>query len=98
LPQYIGKNVCIVGYLITVKHAITSRGEKMHFGTFIDIEGKWIDTVHFPPSVRAFPFSGPGCYLLHGKVTQEYDFISVEINEMKRLPVIDREKLIVEQV
>lgn len=93
LPQYINKNVNIVGYLITVKHAITSKGERMHFGTFIDIEGRWIDTVHFPPSAREFPFTGPGCYLLSGKVTEEYDFLSIEVNEMKRLPVIDREKL-----
>lgn len=93
LPQYINKHVNIVGYLITVKHAITSKGERMHFGTFIDIEGRWIDTVHFPPSARQFPFTGPGCYLLSGKVTEEYDFLSIEVNEMKRLPVIDREKL-----
>ena len=93
LPQYINKNVNIIGYLVTVKHAITSKGERMHFGTFIDIEGRWIDTVHFPPSARQFPFTGPGCYLLSGKVTEEYDFLSIEVNEMKRLPVIDREKL-----
>ncbi|MBK9284562.1 MAG: DNA polymerase III subunit alpha [Sphingobacteriaceae bacterium] len=94
LPSYIGKTINITGYLITIKHAITSKGDRMHFGTFIDIEGRWIDTVHFPPSAKQFPFTGPGCYLLKGKVSSEYDFISLEVDEMKRLAVIDREKLI----
>ena len=65
----------------------------MYFGTFIDTEGAWIDTVHFPPSARAYPFIGPGCYELKGKVVEEYDFISIEVNAMKRLSVIDRERM-----
>lgn len=87
------QTVSIAGYLINIKRTSTSNGEQMYFGTFLDIEGRWIDTVHFPPSARQFPFSGPGCYLLTGKVTEEYDFVSIEISEMKRLPVIDREKI-----
>jgi len=92
LPGYIGKTVDLTGYLITTKPTATSKGEKMYFGTFIDIEGNWIDTVHFPPSAKQFPFNGPGCYRLSGKVTNEFDFITIEVSAMKRLPMIDMEK------
>ena len=95
LKKYIRKNVSIVGYLITVKPTRTSKGEQMYFGTFIDKDGYWIDTVHFPPSAKQYPFMGPGCYLLKGKVVEEYDFISMEVASMKRLPMVDREKAVV---
>lgn len=94
LKKYIRKNVSIVGYLITVKPTRTSKGEQMYFGTFIDKDGYWIDTVHFPPSAKQYPFMGPGCYLLKGKVVEEYDFISMEVASMKRLPMVDREKAV----
>ncbi len=94
LKKYVGKTITIVGYLVTVKNTSTSKGDRMYFGTFTDTEGHWIDTVHFPDSAKQFPFTGPGCYLLGGKVVEEYDFTSIEVNYMKRLPVIDREQLI----
>ena len=93
LKHYLNKTVVIVGYMITVKHTSTSKGEHMYFGTFIDIKGQWIDTVHFPPSARQYPFTGPGCYELRGKVTEEFNFRTIEIDYMKRLPVIDRERM-----
>lgn len=93
LLLYVGKTVTIVGYLVNIKNTYTTQGERMHFGTFTDIEGKWIDTVHFPPSAKQYPFSGPGCYLLTGKVTEEFDFTTIEVSFMKHLPVIDREKM-----
>jgi DNA polymerase-3 subunit alpha len=45
----VGKEVTAVGYLVTVKPTYTSKKEKMYFGTFIDVNGDWLDTVHFPP-------------------------------------------------
>ncbi|HPI54401.1 MAG TPA: DNA polymerase III subunit alpha [Chitinophagaceae bacterium] len=91
LVNYLYQEVCIVGYMITVKTTRTSKGDLMHFGTFIDTAGDWIDTVHFPPSAKQYPFMGPGCYQLEGKVVSEYDFISIEVARMQRLPMIDRE-------
>lgn len=89
LHLYIGKTVEIVGYLVNIKTTFTSKGERMYFGTFLDIEGKWIDTVHFPSSAQAYSFKGTGCYKLIGKVTEEFDFTSIEINEMHRLAVVN---------
>lgn len=91
LKERINKTITITGYLVHVKTTYTSKNERMAFGTFIDIDGQWIDTVHFPPSLKSNPFSGPGCYTITGKVIDEYDFISIEVENLKRLAVIDRE-------
>lgn len=93
LSTRVGKEVTAVGYLVTVKPTYTAKKEKMYFGTFIDVNGDWLDTVHFPPSAKAFPFTGPGCYVLKGKVVEEYDFVCLEVNFMKRLAVADRERM-----
>ncbi|MCX6352588.1 MAG: DNA polymerase III subunit alpha [Bacteroidetes bacterium] len=91
LKKHLNKKVTIVGYLVTTKNTQTSKGERMHFGTFIDTEGDWIDTVHFPDSAKQYPFIGPGCYVLRGKVVEEYDFTTIEVEHMKRLDTVDRE-------
>lgn len=91
ISSSIDKTVSIVGYLVNIKNTYTGKGEKMHFGTFIDKQGQWIDTVHFPPSLKQYPFTGNGCYLIKGKVVNEYDFISIDVSELTRLPVVDRE-------
>jgi len=57
----------------------------MYFGTWLDLEGQWLDTVHFPNVNRANPFTGPGCYLIRGKVVEEYGFYSIETHSLKRL-------------
>ncbi len=85
-PFYINQNVSLVGYLVHIKNTQTKDGRNMHFGTFIDLHGEWIDTVIFPPVAEQNPFSGPGCYLLHGKVVEEFGFCCLEIIWQKRLP------------
>jgi DNA polymerase-3 subunit alpha len=87
LKLHKNKVIETAGYMISVKYVRTVKGERMYFGTFIDREGLWLDTVHFPPSAKAFPFSGPGTYYLKGKVVEEYDFLSIEVIEMKRLAI-----------
>jgi DNA polymerase-3 subunit alpha len=85
LNSIVGKNVEIVGYLVHRKPTRTSNGKIMYFGTWLDMEGEWLDTVHFPDAGNRNPFTGPGCYLIHGKVVEEYGFYSIETNWMKRL-------------
>lgn len=91
MAQSINKSVSIVGYLVNIKSTRTSKGDRMYFGTFVDLEGHWIDTVHFPPSAKQYPFTGSGSYLITGKVVNEYDFMSIEVSELKRLALVDRE-------
>lgn len=93
LQQHINKEVSIVGYLVNTKSTQTSKGQRMYFGTFVDVEGNWIDTVHFPDSARHHPFTGQGCYEIRGRVTVEYDFLSIEVTYLKRLPLVDRETM-----
>ena len=75
----------IVGLLITRKPTRTKSGETMSFGTWLDLQGQWLDNVHFPPSLKKYPFQGPGCYHLRGRVTEEYGFFTLEVEWMKRL-------------
>lgn len=89
LPNYIGKVVSIKGYLITTKNTSTSNGKQMHFGTFLDYEGYFIDTVHFPPVASKFPFRGKGVYSITGKVLEEFDCINIEVLSMYKCAVIE---------
>lgn len=91
LPHFTDRHVSIVGYLVTLKNTYTSKGERMYFGTFLDMDGCWIDTVHFAESTRKFPFRGKGCYLIKGKVLNEFDHISIDVTYTERLPYLDRE-------
>ena len=93
VQEKLNQEITIIGYLAAIKSTRTVQGNKMYFGTFIDREGEWIDTVHFPPSAAAFPFRGQGCYSLRGKVVLEFDFIYIEVKEMKRLETINQENL-----
>lgn len=85
LPQMLNRYVSITGFLITRKPTRSNKGETMYFGTWLDREGQWIDTVHFPPSARQYPFRGPGCYRIEGKVVEEYGFFTLEVSRMFRL-------------
>ncbi len=88
LPQLIGKTVHLVAYLVCVKDTRTLKGEHMQFGTFIDREGAYVDSVHFPQIVTRFPFRGRGIYELIGRVTEEFDCYTLEVTAMERLPII----------
>ncbi len=85
MKHHLGKAVQLVGYLVTVKHTYTVAGEVMNFGTFIDRDGDWIDTVHFPTTVKKYPLKGRAIYLLEGKVTVEFDFYTVEVTKCERM-------------
>ena len=64
----------------------------MTFGTFIDREGHWIDTVQFPETDKRHPFRGPGCYRIKGKVVSEFGFVSIETSELYRIETINIEE------
>lgn len=88
LPQNIGKWVRTIGYLVTVKETRTARGERMCFGCFIDSDGHWLDSIHFPPALRRQDFRGSGIYEITGVVNEEYGCFHVEANGLKKLDYI----------
>ena len=86
-----GKQVHIVGYLVTTKDAYTMKTkEHMCFGTFYDVGGEVFDTVHFPGSARQFPFRGRGFYELKGKVTEDFGVYAVDVYWMDKLPMVSK--------
>jgi len=91
LKKMEGKTIEIIAYLVNIKYTGTHRGEKMCFGTFLDQEGYWVDTVHFPPSALAHPFRGPGCYRIIGRVINDLDFIYIDVSHLYHLPQMNRD-------
>lgn len=87
LDQYHKKEVKMVGYLISRKHVPTKRGT-MYFGTWIDFDGNYFDTTHFPDNLQKYPFQGGGCYLLLGTVEVDFHFPTIIISKMAKLPFI----------
>ncbi|WP_347050747.1 DNA polymerase III subunit alpha [Flavobacterium olei] len=87
LVQYHKKQVKMLAYLISRKHVPTKRGA-MYFGTWIDHEGTYFDTAHFPDCLEEYPFKGGGCYLLLGNVEVDYHFPTITITKMAKMPFI----------
>ncbi|MCX6292660.1 MAG: DNA polymerase III subunit alpha [Bacteroidetes bacterium] len=85
LKNHCGKIISIAGYSVTRKRTRTKKGEEMSFGTFLDRDGQWIDTTHFPGVLKQYPFRGKGCYLITGKVVEEFGFYSLDVAAMERL-------------
>ena len=89
LLSYKNKVITIEGYLVTTKNTSTSNGKRMYFGTFLDRDGSFIDTVHFPPIAAKFPFRGKGIYTITGKVLEDFDCVNIEVSSMKRNAIIE---------
>ncbi|MCK9203470.1 MAG: DNA polymerase III subunit alpha [Bacteroidales bacterium] len=85
--RFVGKKVRMLGLLVTIKYARTVKREWMHFGTFIDVNGRFFDTVHFPKAVDAYPFRGDGIYLVFGKIVEEFGFPSLDVEKMAKMPL-----------
>jgi error-prone DNA polymerase len=81
----IGKRVRMLGQLVTIKYVRTVKKEWMHFGTFIDVHGHFFDTVHFPNTLKNYPFRGDGIYLVYGKIVEEFGFPSMEVEKMAKM-------------
>jgi len=88
-PNFNEKTIRILGYLVTTKNTSTVTGKRMHFGTFIDQDGHFFDTTHFPRVSESFPFYGRGIYEITGKVVEEFGFYSMEVTAMLKLKMIE---------
>jgi hypothetical protein len=87
LVGYEGKTVKMVGLLVTIKYVGTPTHEIMNLGSFLDSTSEFFETVHFPTSLKSWPFIGHGIYLILGKVVLEFGHPSVEMEKLAKLPV-----------
>ena len=90
LLKYINTTISIVGYYVTHKVTRTVTGKDMAFGTFLDAKGYFFDTTHFPKQLEKHRFSGKGCYLIKGKVVEEFGFPSIEVTFMEKSGFLNR--------
>jgi DNA polymerase-3 subunit alpha len=65
----------------------------MNFGTFLDPNGDFLDTVHFPQVVVDYPFYGKGIYLIKGKVAEEFAYLTLEVLYLEKLPFLEDVRL-----
>jgi DNA polymerase-3 subunit alpha len=87
LIKYHKRQVKMLAYLISRKHVPTKKGT-MFFGTWVDAEGEYFDTAHFPNCLAEYPFQGGGCYLLLGTVEVDFHFPTITIHKMAKMPFI----------
>jgi DNA-directed DNA polymerase III (polc) len=93
LETQVGKEVNVLGYLITTKPVNTVKNETMYFHTFIDAEGSWLDCIFFPQTSRYYPVTGKGFYAMRGKVVEEFGVFSVEVNYCKKVGIKERDQV-----
>ncbi|MFD0991151.1 DNA polymerase III subunit alpha [Mariniflexile jejuense] len=82
---YINQNVLLYGVLVNTRFHKTSNNKLIRFCTFIDRAGHYFDTVHFTKVVDKYPINGMGVYGCYGKVTEEFDFCSLDIVWSKKM-------------
>ncbi len=87
--NYVGKKVRLIGQLVTIKYVRTVNKEIMNFATFVDSKGDFFDTVHFPDTLKTYPFRGDGVYLLLGKIVEEFGYPSMEVEKMAKLEIVE---------
>lgn len=81
LGKYCGKVITVLAYFIARKHVITKHNDQMFFGTFVDSDLNWIDTVHFPDTAKQYPLHTSGFYRITGKVVEDFGVYSIEVHK-----------------
>jgi DNA polymerase-3 subunit alpha len=90
IEKHLGKEVNVLGYLITTKPVRTINDDTMYFHTLIDAKGDWLDTVFFPQTAIRYPVTGKGFYRMTGKVVEEFWVYTVEVTFCKKIGIKDR--------
>ncbi len=84
----VDESLTILGYLVHTKRTKT-KGKiemEMGFGTFMDLDGKFFDTVHFPMVYQQYKFRGKGIYLIRGTVSEDFGHLILETKYMVKVP------------
>jgi error-prone DNA polymerase len=86
LPRFIGRKVCLAGWLITGKVVSTRTGDPMEFLTFED-ETDIVETTFFPQAYRRFChiIDRQRPYLLSGKVEEDWGALTLTVERVETL-------------
>lgn len=87
LIQHAGQTVRMVGDFVLDKNLKTKRGESMKLGTFLDQDGLFFDTVHFPQTLKPYPLRGNGLYLIEGSIKMDFGCPSLEVTRCAKMPL-----------
>lgn len=79
-------SVRMLGDFVTDKTG-SKHGDYMKFGTFLDVNGDFFDTVHFSKSLKTYPLRGNGIYLIEGKIALEFGCPAIEVHKCGRMPL-----------
>jgi DNA-directed DNA polymerase III PolC len=85
----LGRTVKMVGLYVCEKTVHTKNNKKMWFGTFLDVDGNFFDTTHFSNNTPIYPFRGSGCYLILGKVVEDFGYPSIEVQKFAKLEIMN---------
>ncbi|MGV3597102.1 MAG: DNA polymerase III subunit alpha [Bacteroidota bacterium] len=83
-----GRTVSIAGNFVAPKPVRTVHGQEMAFAAFLDKNGAFFDTVHFPDSLKYYPIHGKGVYQIIGKVVLDFEYPCIEVRRLKKLPAV----------
>jgi DNA polymerase-3 subunit alpha len=85
LAAHDGKIVTMLVYFIARKQVQTKNNTEMFFGSFVDANLDWVDTVHFPEVARRYPLHSSGFYRITGRVVNDFGVYSVEVSMMTKV-------------
>lgn len=85
IGNHLHKVVTVLAYFIASKHVQTKNNDVMFFGTFIDRDLDWLDTVHFPDAARTYPMHSGGFYKVTGRVVEDFGVYSIEARKMVKV-------------
>jgi DNA polymerase III alpha subunit len=86
LPHHVGQRVTLMGWSITGKEVLTSRGDPMEFVSFED-ETDIFEATFFPRAYQRFCqiLDMNRAYLLSGRVEEEQGALSLNVEKVRRL-------------
>lgn len=82
------KTVRMLGMFVCIKYVRVSGGDYMNFCTWLDFNGNYFDSVHFPDSLKKYPFRGFGVYLMLGKIDVEFDYPVLRVEKFAKMELM----------
>ncbi len=87
-PRFKRREIQVLGYFVTRKDLRTRQGKAMAFGTWLDPNGDYFDTTHFPGKWRHGDLQAGGIYLITGFVSEDFGFLTLDAERLYRLPYV----------